>query len=58
MGEKIVEKDAATITRMVAGLGLRKVGEPSQQLYEALSLEGIDEGALSAWLSADAAPTP
>ena len=58
MGEKIVENESATITRMLAGLGIGRAGESNQQLYEALALEGIDEGALSAWLLADAAPMP
>ena len=52
MGQRLLREERVTATRLMAAMGLHPDPKGQHLLSEALQLEGLDEGQISAWLRA------
>ena len=50
MGHRLPREERGTATRLMAAMGLQPDTKGQHLLSEALQLEGLDEGQISAWL--------
>ena len=53
MGQRLQREDRRTVTRLMVAMGLEASEKDNDLIGQALDLEGLDQGLVSAWLSVD-----